>query len=84
MKGGIIGKEKHKGSELKRDRGMRKEKKRKNIKNRACEKGLVKKDKIIGKGKKNRKRNLKMCRKEHSFVWLLAYWNCDCFRFLKK
>ena len=26
-KGGIIGKEKHRGSELKRDRGMRKEKK---------------------------------------------------------
>ena len=49
---------------------MRKERKEEH-KNRACEKGLAKKDKMIGKGKKNRKRNLKMCRKEHSFVWLI-------------
>ena len=54
-----MGKEKHRGSELKRDRGMRKERKEEH-KNRACEKGLVKKDKMIGKGKKNKKRNLKI------------------------
>ena len=47
---------------------MRKERKEEH-KNRACEKGLVKKDKMIGKGKKNRKINLK----KRTFICLI---NC--------